>query len=255
MRRSNNTTKCPSYACMHAACVHTPARIDRSVCAAHMHARPCHYHWYICIQLAALQSHLLLLSQEFILVWFIISSLDNTVHRQILTVPIDGINSCCRCKLQQVRAAGLLKPMPTGVNAPSKYTSTTNVLPRAYRGRPGDARRGGRRAQAAPRTRVGVWTTCPPHVHRLRASLACLPSPTASAFGRRSGVDDWTRARRCWLLTDWATAVLAAAKYFSGIHAMHGTGEGGRLALLRLHCYFFLSPSSLLIHFRLIMGT
>lgn len=99
-----------------------------------------------------------------------------------------SINSCCRCKLQQVRADGLLKP--TRVNAPSKYTSTTNVLPRAYRGRPGDARRGGRRAQAAPRTRVGVWTTCPPHVHRLRASLACLPSPTASGGDR-----GWTTGR------------------------------------------------------------
>jgi hypothetical protein len=229
---------------MHAACVHTPARIDRSIGVHRAHARS-----PLPLPLVASCSPKSP-AATFAGIYTIFSrqhsaspNPDRTDgwHNTCSGFCPRSINSCCRCKLQQVRAAGLLKP--TGVNAPSKYTSTTNVLPRAYRGRPGDARRGGRRAQAAPRTRVGVWTTCPPHVHRLRASLACLPSPTASAFGRRSGVDDWTRARRCWLLTDWATAVLAAAKYFSGIHAMHGTTrEGGRLALLRLHCYFFSLP-------------
>lgn len=86
-------------------------------------------------------------------------------------------------------------------------------------------------------------TTCPPHVRRLRASLACLPA--AARRLRPSGVDDdWTRAPRCGSRTGRLLCYASCRKYFlwDTCHAMHADGcpthgTGGWAAcLLRLHC-------------------
>jgi len=111
----------------------------------------------------------------------------------------------------------------------------------------GAERRPRSRSGCASPARVGVWTSCPPHVHRLRASLACLPSPTASGGDR-----EWTRRLDAGaaLLVDGLGDCCASCRkifFWDSCHAMHGTG-GWAACLLRLHCYFFFSPSSLLIY-------
>lgn len=170
-------------------------------------------------------------------------------HRQTLHVPMAHLfrqcNASCRCS----RYVPLPALLDLDFEAPelkpaSKYTSTTNVLMRlrAYRSQAGrrPTRAGGRRgAQAAPRTPGTVGsallcsaacarrclraTTCPPHVRRLRASLACLPAaagPTASAFGsgrgRRAAVHGlgdslWFASCRKYLLWDSCHAMNAVA--------------------------------------------
>jgi hypothetical protein len=182
-------------------------------------------------------------------------------HRQTL---FRQCNASCRCSRYAPAALLDMDFEAPELKPASKYTSTTNVLLRlrAYRSQAGrrPTRAGGRRgAQAAPRTPGTVGsallcsaacarrclraTTCPPHVRRLRASLACLPA--AARRLRPSGVDDdWTRAPRCGSRTGRLLCYASCRKYFlwDTCHAMHADGcpthgTGGWAAcLLRLHC-------------------
>ena len=201
MRRSNNTTKCPSYACIHPS-TRLPACFPRPIgvhAHAHAHARrattTC-----MCTLLYTASCSSKKPAATFAGIDLIdLSSLhSNTVRRQILTVPRWHTRSGSAhdefCKLKQVhharaRAALLDFEAPgDGVNAPAStparrmfffFRERTVQRPPDEAGaerRPRHARRGaGRGASSACASVSGrTCTGC------VRRSPVC---PTASAFG------------------------------------------------------------------------